>query len=179
MNLFLIVLYLYVCIYLFLGNSFTDKQEQLTGRMFPQLLTLVMQENCYQKCLQLLTWRNPMQISKQVSVWLVYFSETTQITQSSNSKDWKSREVSGAQSRRHFPFLTLRSLPSALICTCRQRFLVIGIWARSPSPPYDKTANWGFLMGVGEITLTEQECVLVPLKRGCDSDKCARCGAEV
>lgn len=43
MNLFLIVLYLYVCIYLFLGNFFfTDKQEQLAGRMFPQFLTLVM-----------------------------------------------------------------------------------------------------------------------------------------
>lgn len=54
---------------------------------------------------------------------------------------------------------------------------------RATSSPYDRIENWGFLMGVGEIPLTQQVCVCAGAtkerERGCDSDKCARCGAEV
>lgn len=50
-----------------------------------------------------------MQISKQVSVWLVYFSETTQITQSSNSKTETPR-----RSAAHRRVATSLFWPSAL-----------------------------------------------------------------
>lgn len=89
MNLFLIVLYLYVCINLFLDIFFTDEQEQLTGSPVPYI-------SYVRKLLSKVFTALDMKESHadfQAGFGLIglfsvncAFSETTQITQSSNSK---------------------------------------------------------------------------------------------